>query len=90
MPVSRAKLILDETFVHASNSHHSMEPRTAMAYWQNGKCFAHVLMPQSQSFIRRSPAVIGIPPTDLVLIAEYWAAASARRAAPIRSRRCPR
>ena len=68
---ARAKLILDETFVHASNSHHSMEPRTAMAYWQNGKCFAHVSS-QSQSFIHPALAgMIGIPPTDLVLIAEY-------------------
>ena len=30
-------LILDETFVTAANSHHSMEPRSAMAYWQNVK-----------------------------------------------------
>ncbi|MEO8316311.1 MAG: molybdopterin cofactor-binding domain-containing protein, partial [Pseudomonadota bacterium] len=68
---AKAKYVLDETFVHASNSHHSMEPRSAMAYWQNGKCFVHVSS-QSQSFI--SPALaglIGIPPTDLVVIAEY-------------------
>jgi xanthine dehydrogenase molybdenum-binding subunit len=68
---AKSKLVLDETFVHASNSHHSMEPRTAMAYWQNGKCFAHVSS-QSQSFIHPALAgMIGIPPTDLVLIAEY-------------------
>ena len=68
---ARCKLVLDETFVHASNSHHSMEPRTAMAYWQNGKCILHVSS-QSQSFI--TPAIagmIGIPPTDLVVVAEY-------------------
>ncbi|MFM1886833.1 MAG: hypothetical protein RL026_1990 [Pseudomonadota bacterium] len=67
----RCKLVLDEPFVHASNSHHSMEPRSAMAYWQNGKCFLHVSS-QSQSFIVPPLAgMIGIPPTDLVLIAEY-------------------
>jgi xanthine dehydrogenase molybdenum-binding subunit len=67
----RAKLVLDETFVHASNSHHSMEPRTAMAYWDNGKCFVHVSS-QSQSFITPALAgLIGIPLTDLVVIAEY-------------------
>jgi len=68
---ARCKLVLDETFVHASNSHHSLEPRTAMAYWQNGKCILHVSS-QSQSFI--TPAIagmIGIPPTDLVVVAEY-------------------
>jgi CO/xanthine dehydrogenase Mo-binding subunit len=68
---AQAKLVLDETFVHASNSHHSMEPRTAMAYWQNGKCFVHVSS-QSQSFITPALAgLIGIPPTELVVIAEY-------------------
>ena len=68
---AKCKLVLDESFVHASNSHHSMEPRTAMAYWQNGKCILHVSS-QSQSFI--TPAIagmIGIPPTDLVVVAEY-------------------
>ena len=48
-----------------------MEPRTAMAYWQNGKCIVHVSS-QSQSFITPALAgMIGIPPTDLVVIAEY-------------------
>jgi xanthine dehydrogenase molybdenum-binding subunit len=68
---AKAKFVLDETFVHASNSHHSMEPRTAMAYWQNGKCIVHVSS-QSQSFITPALAgLIGIAPTDLVVIAEY-------------------
>ena len=68
---AKAKLVLDESFVHASNSHHSMEPRTAMAYWQNGKCYAHVSS-QSQSFIHPALAgMIGIKPDELVLIAEY-------------------
>jgi CO/xanthine dehydrogenase Mo-binding subunit len=68
---ARAKLVIDEPFVHASNSHHSMEPRTAMAYWQNGKCILHVSS-QSQSFITPALAgMIGIPPTDLVVVAEY-------------------
>jgi xanthine dehydrogenase molybdenum-binding subunit len=68
---AKAKLIIDEPFVHASNSHHSMEPRTAMAYWQNGKCILHVSS-QSQSFITPALAgMIGIAPTDLVVVAEY-------------------
>ena len=33
---SGTALTLDETFVTASNSHHSMEPRTALAFWENG------------------------------------------------------
>ncbi len=66
-----AALVLDETFVHSSNSHHSMEPRSAMAYWQNGRCFVHVSS-QSQSYITPALAgLIGIEPSDLVVIAEY-------------------
>ncbi len=68
---AKCKLVYDESFVHGSNSHHSMEPRTAMAYWQNGKCYLHVSS-QSGSFIVPALAgMIGIPPTDLVVVAEY-------------------
>ncbi len=65
-----AKVVLDETFVTASNSHHSMEPRTAMAYWQNGKCFVHGSN-QSQSFVLPGLArLLGVEPKDVVFIAE--------------------
>ncbi len=68
---AKARLIIDEPFVHASNSHHSLEARTAMAYWQNGKCILHVSS-QSQSFITPALAgMIGIAPADLVVVAEY-------------------
>jgi CO/xanthine dehydrogenase Mo-binding subunit len=64
-------LILDESFVTASNSHHSMEPRTAMAYWQNGRCFLHASC-QSQSNAHPGVArLVGVEPDDLVFIAEY-------------------
>ncbi|GIT14363.1 MAG: hypothetical protein CM1200mP36_01190 [Gammaproteobacteria bacterium] len=32
----RGELVIDESFVSQGNSHHSMEPRTTMAYWENG------------------------------------------------------
>lgn len=65
-----AALVLDETFVTAGMSHHSMEPRSAMAYWQNGKCFMHGST-QSQSFVIPDLAnYIGITPQELVYIAE--------------------
>lgn len=68
---AKCKVVYDDTFVHSSNSHHSMEPRSALAHWQNGKCIVYVSS-QSQSFIVPSLAgLIGIAPTDLVVIAEY-------------------
>ena len=66
-----ADYILDESFVTASYSHNSMEPRSAMAYWENGKCFVYGSS-QSQSFpVPGLASYIGIDPADLVFIAEY-------------------
>jgi len=48
--LAKAAYVLDETFVTAGMSHHSMEPRSAMAYWENGKCFVFGST-QSQSYI---------------------------------------
>jgi CO/xanthine dehydrogenase Mo-binding subunit len=68
---SRSKLVLDETFVTASISHHSMEPRSCLSYWENGKCFVYGSS-QSHTFIIPTLAMlIGIKPEDVVLIAEY-------------------
>lgn len=66
-----AALVVEESFVVASNSHHSMEPRSAMAYWENGKCILYGSS-QSQSFpVPTLASYIGIDPADLVFIAEF-------------------
>ena len=66
-----AALVLDETFVTANTSHHSMEPRSAMSYWQNGKCYLYGST-QSQSYIVPGLArYLDIEPDDLVYIAEF-------------------
>jgi CO/xanthine dehydrogenase Mo-binding subunit len=46
----KAALVLDETFLTPNNSHQTLEPRTAMAYWQNGKLYMHC---STQSTCRR-------------------------------------
>jgi xanthine dehydrogenase molybdenum-binding subunit len=69
--LKNAKLVLDESFVTAGLSHHSLEPRTALAYWQNGKCVLHASS-QSQSFpVPGVARLIGIEPQDLAFIAEF-------------------
>ena len=66
-----ASLILDESFVTASNAHHSMEPRSAMAFWQNGKCHIYGST-QSQAIVVPGLArYIGIEPEHLVYISQY-------------------
>ncbi len=66
-----AAVVLDETFVVNSTGHHPMETRSAMAYWQNDKCFLHC---STQSIVRTVDPVarwVGIDPSKLVLISEY-------------------
>ena len=66
-----ADLILDETIVHQSLTHHPMEPRTTMAYWQNGRLFIHT---STQSLVRTRAAVasqLDLDIEDVVMIGEY-------------------
>jgi CO/xanthine dehydrogenase Mo-binding subunit len=66
----QAALVIEETFVTQTLSHHSMEPRSAMAYWQNGKLYLHG---SSQSLAFAVPGIAGmlrIKPEDLVFISE--------------------
>ena len=66
-----AALVLDETFGVQSTSHQTMETRSAMAYWQNGKLYLHG---STQSVVRTVDGLarwVGIDPSQLVLISEY-------------------
>ncbi|MDP2643824.1 MAG: xanthine dehydrogenase family protein molybdopterin-binding subunit [Desulfobacterales bacterium] len=65
-----AKVVLDETFVTASHSHLVQEPRSVMAYWQNGKCHVHASTQSGTSAVPGLAKSIGIKPSQLVLIAE--------------------
>ena len=68
---AQADHIIDETVFVQSMGHQPLETRTAMAYWQNGKCYLHV---STQSTARTHPAAarwVGVAPDDIVLIAEY-------------------
>ena len=68
---ANAALVLDESFVTAGTSHNSMEPRSAMAYWQNGKCYVYGST-QSQSYVVPGlAALLQIEPEDLVYVAEF-------------------
>ena len=49
-----AALVLDETFVTPDTSHQTLETRTAMAYWQNGKVYVHT---GTQSTAQTVPAI---------------------------------
>jgi xanthine dehydrogenase molybdenum-binding subunit len=66
-----AALVLDESFVTPDVSHQCLEPRTAMAYWQNGKLYLHS---GTQSTAQTVPAIarwMNLDPEKVVLISEY-------------------
>ncbi len=66
-----AALVLEETFVGPNTSHVSLESRSAMAYWQNGKLYMHC---SAQTVMRTVAAVArwaGVKPEDVVIISEY-------------------
>ena len=66
-----ADLVLDETTYHQSTGHQPLESRTAMAYWQNGKCYLHV---STQSLARTHAAaarLVNVDPENAVVIGEY-------------------
>jgi len=66
-----AALVLDETFVTPNTSHQTLEPRTAMAYWQNGKLYIHC---STQSVVQTVGSIsrwLHLDQKDVVVISAY-------------------
>lgn len=66
-----ADLIVERVMHQQTTPHQPLESRSAMSYWQNGKCYLHV---STQSLARTVASVagwVGIKPDELVLISEY-------------------
>jgi CO/xanthine dehydrogenase Mo-binding subunit len=66
-----AALVLDETFVTPNVSHQTLEPRSVLAYWQNGKLHVHA---GTQSMIQTVAAIarwMRMDPGDVVFVSEY-------------------
>jgi CO/xanthine dehydrogenase Mo-binding subunit len=66
-----AAVVLDETFVTPDVSHQTLETRSAMAYWQNGKVYLHT---GTQSTAQTRPAIarwLNMDVDKVVFISEY-------------------
>jgi xanthine dehydrogenase molybdenum-binding subunit len=66
-----AALVLDETFVTPDTSHQTLETRSALAYWQNGKVYIYT---GTQSTAQTLPAIarwLNISADNIVFISEY-------------------
>ena len=66
-----ADYVLDETIVHQSTGHQPMEPRTAMAYWQNGKLYLHGSTQSVARTVANVAQWVDIPQDQVVVISEY-------------------
>jgi CO/xanthine dehydrogenase Mo-binding subunit len=66
-----AALVLDETFSVANNQHHTLETRTALAYWRNGKLYMHTGTQSAVQTVASIARWMRLDPADVVLITEY-------------------
>lgn len=66
-----AAVVVDETFVTPNVSHQTLEPRSSMAYWQNGKLHLHCGTQSTVQTITAVAALVGVTPDDVVVISEY-------------------
>ncbi|HVV93109.1 MAG TPA: xanthine dehydrogenase family protein molybdopterin-binding subunit [Hyphomicrobiales bacterium] len=68
---AKAKVVVEDSFVTPGINHHAMEPRSCMAYWQNGRCFVHGSTQSHTLSVPGLAKLIGITPDKLVFIAEF-------------------
>jgi xanthine dehydrogenase molybdenum-binding subunit len=66
-----AHVILDETFLTPDVSHQTLETRSTLAYWRNGKVYIHT---GTQSTVQTVPVIAGwlhVDRRNVVFISEY-------------------
>jgi xanthine dehydrogenase molybdenum-binding subunit len=66
-----AALVLDETFVTPNTSHQTLEPRTALAYWQNGKLYVHAGTQSTVQTVASIARWMRMDAKDIVFVSEY-------------------
>ncbi len=65
-----AKVVIEQPFVTTGYAHMSMEPRTAMAYWENGTCYMHASAQSQSYFLPGLATMLGVEVKNVVLISE--------------------
>jgi len=78
----QAAYVIEQNFVTAGYAHHSMEPRSSMAYWENGKCFLHGPNQSQTAPMPGLARMIGIDLEDLVFINENCGGGFGSRSTP--------
>jgi xanthine dehydrogenase molybdenum-binding subunit len=68
---AEAAVVVEETVVHQSVTHHPMEPRTNMAYWENGRLHAFVSTQSAQQTRFAMARALDLDAEQITLVAEY-------------------
>jgi xanthine dehydrogenase molybdenum-binding subunit len=66
-----AALVLDETFLTPNTSHQTLETRSAMAYWQNGKLYIHCSTQSVVQTVGSMSRWLHLDPKDVVVVSMY-------------------
>jgi xanthine dehydrogenase molybdenum-binding subunit len=66
-----AAIVLDETFVTPDVSHQTLETRSAMAYWQNGKLHLHTGTQSTTQTLAAVARWLNMDQSKIVFISEY-------------------
>ncbi len=66
-----AALVLDETYVTPDTSHQTLETRTVMAYWQNGKVHVYTGTQSTAQTVTGVARWVGVDPENVVVVSEY-------------------
>jgi xanthine dehydrogenase molybdenum-binding subunit len=69
--LEEADYVIEENVFHQSQTHHPLEPRSCMAYWQGGKVYVHPSTQSTQRTVAAAARQIGVDPSQVVVIAEY-------------------
>jgi CO/xanthine dehydrogenase Mo-binding subunit len=67
---AESEVIIQESFVTAGTPHHCLEPRSSMAYWQNGKCFFYASTQSQSAVVEPLADLLGIEPENVCMISE--------------------
>ena len=67
---AESEVIVEESFVTAGTPHHCMEPRSSMAYWQNGKCYFYASTQSQSAVVEPLAELLGIEPENVCMISE--------------------
>ena len=68
---AEASVVIEETIVHQSLTHHPMEPRSNMAYWENGRLHAFVSTQSTQQTKFGLARVLDIDPEQITFVSEF-------------------